>query len=107
MASPSEIQKIYITNLNGASYLSEMLCELFDPKILSPPPPKPNLFKSLFSSTPVDREELCTFLGLITSYSSYIDGYFSSLFKLARVVANHQHALSKAWKAKFKRQPNS
>jgi hypothetical protein len=63
MCSPSEIQKILLTNANGTGALTEMLCELFDPKVMSPPPPKPNLFKSLFggaaSSTPTDREELC------------------------------------------------
>jgi hypothetical protein len=61
MCSPTEIQKIYLSTSNGSTNLSEMLCEFFDPKIISPPPPKPNIFKSLFSVTPLDREELCEF----------------------------------------------
>ena len=60
MCSPSEIQKIYLSTANGNTNLTEMLSEFFDPKIVSPPPPKANLFKSLFNSnTPLDREELC------------------------------------------------
>lgn len=61
MFSPSEIQKVYLSTTLGASCLTEMLSEFFDPKVVTPPPPKPNLFKSLFSSTPFDREELCNY----------------------------------------------
>ena len=59
MSSPTELQKVLMTNANGTSMLTEMLCELFDPKVQSPPPPKPSIFKSLFGQTPTDREELC------------------------------------------------
>lgn len=60
MCSPNEIQKTFLSTPNGTNNLTEMLAEFFDPKILNPPAPKPNLFKSLFnSSTPLDREELC------------------------------------------------
>jgi hypothetical protein len=62
MCSPSEIQKIYLSaSTEGALNLTEMLSEFFDPKIVTPQAPKGNLFKSLFSSTPFDREELCKF----------------------------------------------
>ena len=61
MCSPSELQKVYLSTSSGSSNLTEMLPELFDPKIVSPPPPKPNIFKSIFSVTPLDREELCNF----------------------------------------------
>lgn len=62
MSSPSELQKILLTNANGTNNLTEMLCELFDPKVPSPPPPKPSILKSIssaFGSAPTDREELC------------------------------------------------
>jgi syntaxin-binding protein 5 len=60
MCSPSEIQKTYLSaSTEGALNLTDMLSEFFDPKIVTPQAPKGNLFKSLFSSTPFDREELC------------------------------------------------
>lgn len=64
MCSPSEIQKIYLSTASeqGHVNLTDMLPEFFDPKVVTPVAPKPNLFKSLFSSTPFDREELCKFI---------------------------------------------
>lgn len=58
MCSPSEIQKIFLST-QGVQNLNEILPELFDPKIITPNAPKPNLFKSLFSNAPMDRELLC------------------------------------------------
>ncbi|RNA10954.1 syntaxin-binding 5-like isoform X1 [Brachionus plicatilis] len=58
MCSPSEIQKLYLSTPIGSSCLTDMLSEFFDPKVICPAPPKPNLFKSLFTTSPVDREEL-------------------------------------------------
>jgi syntaxin-binding protein 5 len=59
MCSPSEIQKVYLSTVNGSSNLADMLSEFFDPRVVSPPAPKPNLFKSLFKSQDtLDREEL-------------------------------------------------
>ena len=62
MCNPSELQKIYLSNNTGSSNLTDMLPELFNPKVVSPPPPKTNIFKSIFSVTPLDREELCEIL---------------------------------------------
>ncbi|CAF0873638.1 unnamed protein product [Brachionus calyciflorus] len=58
MCSPSEIQKLYLSTPIGCSSLTDMLSEFFDPKVPCPVQPKPNIFKSLFSNSPVDREEL-------------------------------------------------
>jgi hypothetical protein len=58
MCSPSEIQKFFLST-QQLQHFSEILPELFDPKILTPNAPKPNLFKSLFSNAPMDRELLC------------------------------------------------
>ena len=59
MCSPNEMQKLYLSNNAGSANLTEMIAELFDPKVVTPQQPKPNLFKSIFSVTPFDREELC------------------------------------------------
>lgn len=53
------MQKLYLSNNAGSANLTEMIAELFDPKVVTPLQPKPNLFKSIFSVTPFDREELC------------------------------------------------
>lgn len=60
MSTPSELQKGVISILNNDNLnITEMLPELFNPKILTPEVPKPSLFKTIFSSTPLDRELLC------------------------------------------------
>lgn len=59
MSSPSELQKLIVTTVNENYNLTEMLPELFDPKVVTPTAPKPSLFKTIFSTTPLDREQLC------------------------------------------------
>ncbi len=62
MSSPSEMQKLYLSSSSNVFNLSDMLPELFDPKIVTPERPKTNIFKTIFSNTSqaqLDREELC------------------------------------------------
>ena len=73
MCSASEIQKCYLATSNSATNLTEMLPELFNPKIVLPPAPKPSIFKSIFSNTPVDREELCKLFELELKVDSKLD----------------------------------
>ena len=62
MPTPSELQKIIITTISENYNLTELLPELFDPKIATPTAPKPGIFKTIFSSTPFDRDQLCMVL---------------------------------------------
>ena len=55
----NEIQKLIITSINENHNLTELLPELFDPKITTPTAPKPGIFKTIFSATPFDRDQLC------------------------------------------------
>ena len=71
MCSNSEIQKCYLATSSATTNLTEMLPELFDAKIVLPPAPKPSIFKSIFSNTPVDREELCK-LGATSFFQAVI-----------------------------------
>ena len=49
MSTPSELQKGVISILNNDNLnITEMLPELFNPKILTPEVPKPSLFKTIF-----------------------------------------------------------
>ena len=68
MSSPYEIQKLFLSSSSVPFHLSEMISELFDPKIVMPPQPKANIFKTIFSNTnsaQLDREELCKFKTLL------------------------------------------
>jgi PIN domain nuclease of toxin-antitoxin system len=76
MCSPNEIQKLYLSNAVGSVNLTEMACELFDPKVVTPQQPKPNIFKSIFSVTPFDREELCNAKKLIIKICIFEKFYF-------------------------------
>ena len=59
MPTQNEIQKLIITSINENHNLTELLPELFDPKITTPTAPKPGIFKTIFSATPFDRDQLC------------------------------------------------
>lgn len=61
MPTQSELQKLIITPVNEIHNLTELLPELFDPKILTPTAPKPGIFKTIFSATPFDKDQLCKF----------------------------------------------
>lgn len=58
MCSKSELQKLFISPLSTTFNLNELAPELFDPKKVLPSAPKPSFFKTIFSSTPLDREQL-------------------------------------------------
>lgn len=61
MSSAFEMQKLFISSSSNNFNLSDMLSELFDPKIVTPPVPKTNIFKTIFSNAnqaQLDREEL-------------------------------------------------
>ena len=76
MCSPSEVQKFCLSTPNGCSNLTDMLSELFDPKVVCPPPPKPNIFKSLFATSPLDREELCNYFFISFIYLAFEKTFF-------------------------------